>query len=117
MNISIIGTGYVGLVSGACFASLGHHVVCVDVDKEKVDKINNSVSPIYEKGLDALLQEYKDNIEATTSYEKAVQNSDITFICVGTPSLDDGDIDLSFVDQATKSVAYELQKKDDFHSV
>jgi len=117
MNISIIGTGYVGLVSGACFASLGHHVICVDVDKEKVDKINNSVSPIYEKGLDALLQEYKDNIEATTSYEKAVQNSDITFICVGTPSLESGDIDLSYVDQATKAVASELKEKDSFHSV
>ena len=117
MNISIIGTGYVGLVSGACFASLGHHVICVDIDKDKVDKINNAVSPIYEKGLDALLQKYKQNIEATTSYQKAVQNSDITFICVGTPSLESGDIDLSFVDQATKAVASELKEKDSFHSV
>lgn len=117
MNISIIGTGYVGLVSGACFASLGHHVICVDIDREKVNKINNAVSPIYEKGLDALLQKYKQNIEATTSYQKAVQNSDITFICVGTPSLESGDIDLSFVDQATKSVASELKEKDSFHSV
>lgn len=117
MNISIIGTGYVGLVSGACFASLGHHVICVDVDREKVNKINNAVSPIYEKGLDALLQDYKQNIEATISYEKAVQNSDITFICVGTPSLERGDIDLSFVDQATKAVASQLKEKDDFHSV
>lgn len=117
MNISIIGTGYVGLVSGACFASLGHHVICVDVDREKVNKINNAVSPIYEKGLDALLQDYTQNIEATTSYQKAVQNSDITFICVGTPSLERGDIDLSFVDQATKAVASELKEKDGFHSV
>mgnify|MGYP006296600925 CR=1 FL=1 len=117
MNISIIGTGYVGLVSGACFASLGHHVICVDVDREKVDKINNAVSPIYEKDLDQLLQNYKQNIEATASYEKAVQNSDITFICVGTPSLESGDIDLSYVDQATKAVASELKEKDSFHSV
>jgi UDPglucose 6-dehydrogenase len=117
MNISIIGTGYVGLVSGACFASLGHHVICVDVDQKKVDKINNSISPIYEKGLEKLLQKYKQNIEATTSYEQAVQNSVITFICVGTPSLDDGDIDLSYVDQATKAVASELKKKEGFHSV
>jgi UDPglucose 6-dehydrogenase len=117
MNISIIGTGYVGLVSGACFASIGHHVICVDVDQKKVDKINNAISPIYEKGLEKLLQKYKQNIEATTSYEKAVQNSDITFICVGTPSLDDGDIDLSYVDQATKAVASELKEKDSFHSV
>jgi UDPglucose 6-dehydrogenase len=117
MNISIIGTGYVGLVSGACFASIGHHVICVDVDQKKVDKINNAISPIYEKGLEKLLQKYKQNIEATTSYEKAVQNSDITFICVGTPSLDDGDIDLSYVDQATKAVASELKKKEGFHSV
>ena len=117
MNISIIGTGYVGLVSGACFASLGHHVICVDLDTDKVNKINNLISPIYEKGLQKLLQDNADHIEATTSYEKAITNSDITFICVGTPSLENGDIDLSFVDQATSAVAMQLKNKNSFHSI
>jgi UDPglucose 6-dehydrogenase len=117
MNISIIGTGYVGLVSGACFASLGHHVICVDVDEEKVRKINNNISPIFEKDLEVLITKYQDNINATISYEQAIQNSDITFICVGTPSLENGDIDLSYVDQTIKSIAQEIKKKDGFHSV
>lgn len=117
MNISIIGTGYVGLVSGACFASLGHQVICVDVDEEKVRKINNNISPIFEKGLEKLLTTYQNNIEATTSYEQAIQQSDITFICVGTPSLENGDINLSYVDQSIKSIAKEIKKKEGFHSV
>jgi len=116
-NISIIGTGYVGLVSGACFASLGHNVICVDVDKEKVNKINNGVSPIYEKGLNDLLKKHKTLIKATTSYQKAIKYSDITFICVGTPSLDDGDIDLSYIDKAAESIAAEIKKKTNFHSI
>lgn len=117
MNISIIGTGYVGLVSGACFAKLGHNIICVDVDKEKVNKINNSISPIYEKDLTEILQKYKDNITATTSYEEAIKNSDITFICVGTPSLADGDIDLSYINKATISIAEEIKKKKVFHTI
>lgn len=117
MDISIIGTGYVGLVSGACFARLGHRVICVDIDSEKVDKINNQISPIYEKDLDEILTTSKDNIKATTSYSEAIENSDITFICVGTPSEEDGDIDLKYVDQATTSIGKELRNKDSFHSV
>lgn len=117
MNISIIGTGYVGLVSAACFASLGNHVICVDVDKQKIDKINGGISPIYEKGLENLLKKHSNLIYATSSYEYAVRNSDITFICVGTPSKENGDIDLSYVDQATSAIASELKKKDTYHSV
>lgn len=117
MNISIIGTGYVGLVSGVCFAKLGHTVICVDVDGEKVKKINNGISPIYEKGLQDVLKECKNNIFATTSYEEAVQKSAMTFICVGTPSTKNGDIDLSYVDQSVKAVAHEIKKKDSYHSI
>lgn len=117
MNISIIGTGYVGLVTGACFAKLGHQVICVDVDKEKVNKIKNSISPIYEKGLKEILQKYKDNITATTSYTEAIKNSDITFICVGTPSKKDGDIDLSYINKVAVSIAEEIKKKKDFHTI
>ena len=117
MKISIIGTGYVGLVSAACFAKLGHQVICVDVDKEKVEMINNSISPIYEKDLEEIIKKYKKNIYATTSYEEAVEKSDVTFICVGTPSKKNGDIDLSFVDQATREIAFCLKNKKSFHSV
>jgi len=111
MNIAIIGTGYVGLVSGACFAKLGHRVICVDVDNKKVEMINNGIAPIYEEGLDEILTTYKDNIRATTDYAEAVQQSDITFICVGTPSEKDGSIDLSFVKEAATAVAKELKQK------
>lgn len=117
MKISIIGTGYVGLVSGACFAKLGHTVVCVDVDQDKVDKINAGISPIYEEGLDELIKDYKGRIEATSDYARAVNNSDVTFICVGTPSRDDGSIDLSFVEKATTEIAKQLKDKDDWHLV
>ncbi len=117
MNIAIIGTGYVGLVSGASFAKLGHQVICVDVDKKKVEMINKSTAPIYEKGLDEILTTYKKNIRATTSYEEAIKNSEITFICVGTPSKKDGDIDLSYIDQAVVSIAAEIKKKKDVHTI
>ncbi len=117
MKISIVGTGYVGLVSATCFAKLGHNVICVDVDKEKVDKINNGSSPIYEKDLEDILKKYKNNIHATTSYKEAIEKSDITFICVGTPSKEDGDIDLSYVDKATKEIGGLIKNKEDFHIV
>ncbi|PNX47114.1 MAG: UDP-glucose 6-dehydrogenase [Thermoplasmata archaeon M9B1D] len=117
MNISIIGTGYVGLVSGVCFASLGHNIICVDVDKEKVDKINQGFSPIYEEGLGHLLTVHKDKIKATDDYSYAIKQSDITFICVGTPSKKDGDIDLSFVKESTIEIGKQLKQKDRWHLV
>lgn len=117
MKLSIIGTGYVGLVSGACFAKLGNDVVCVDIDKDKVEMINNGVSPIYEEGLEDLLLEYKDSIRATSSYRDAIKDSDVTFICVGTPSRDDGSIDLSFVEKAAEEVGEQLKDKDGWHLV
>ena len=77
MNIAIIGTGYVGLVSGVCFATQGHTITCVDVDTQKIQHINKGISPIYEEGLETLLQKHKDQIHATTSYDEAIQKSDI----------------------------------------
>ena len=117
MNISIIGTGYVGLVTGTCFAKLGNRVICVDIDRKKMQLINDGISPIYEEELDDVLAENKNNIEATTDYEYAVNNSDVTFICVGTPSESDGGIDISFVKDATIVIAKQLKKKDDWHLV
>jgi UDPglucose 6-dehydrogenase len=117
MNISIIGTGYVGLVTGACFAKLGHTVTCVDIDPEKVNKINRGISPIYEEGLDHLLSEYKDTITATTDYNDTLMNTDITFICVGTPSMKNGSIDVSYLKEATKQIASVLERKNRWHLV
>ena len=106
MKISIIGTGYVGLVTGACLADMGHKVICVDVDQEKVDKINKGISPIYEDGLTEILKQNTGKITATTDYARAVNQSTITFICVGTPSRDDGSIDLSYVKSAVQTIGH-----------
>jgi UDPglucose 6-dehydrogenase len=115
MHLTIIGTGYVGLVTGACFAKLGHTVTCVDIDPEKVQKINKGVSPIYEEGLDGLLITYKDRISATTDYAKAMERSDITFLCVGTPSLKNGAIDLRFIQEAAQQIAEILKNTNRWH--
>jgi UDPglucose 6-dehydrogenase len=117
MNLTIIGTGYVGLVTGACFARLGHTVVCVDIDEEKVKKINDGIPPIYEEGLEGTLGAYKDRVTATTDHRSAVMNTDVTFICVGTPSRKDGSIDLSAVKEATIQIAKILKEKNRWHLV
>jgi len=117
MNISIIGTGYVGLVTGVCLAHHGHHVTCVDVDETKVDALNKGRAPIYEEGLDTLLQKVKDHLTATTDIYQAIQETDLTFICVGTPSQNDGRIDLTYVQQATIDIAKALKHKNTWHLV
>lgn len=108
MNISIIGVGYVGLVTGSCLADLGHKIICIDVDKNKVDMINNKKSPIYEKDLNKLLK--KNHIKATSNYEEAIPNADIIFICVGTPSKKDKNQDLSYLKKACEQTVKNLQK-------
>ncbi|MDO8727284.1 MAG: UDP-glucose/GDP-mannose dehydrogenase family protein [Candidatus Methanoperedens sp.] len=118
MKISVIGTGYVGTVSGTCFAELGHEVICVDVDRSKVDQINAGVPPIYEEGLSELLKKHAGKrIHATSDYDLAVINSDVSFICVGTPSDSNGNIDLGIVRAASASLGEALKKKKDYHVV
>ncbi len=117
MRLSIIGTGYVGLVTGACFAKLGHSVICVDIDPDKVQKINKSISPIYEQGLTSLLATYKNNITATNDTNSAIMNTDLTFLCVGTPSMKNGSIDLSYLKEATKQIATILKNKKTWHLI
>jgi UDPglucose 6-dehydrogenase len=117
MRLSIIGTGYVGLVTAACFAKLGHSVICVDIDPEKVQKINKGNSPIYEQGLENLLLTYKERITATTDYEDALKSTDITFICVGTPSLKNGSLDISYLKEATQQIATLLKDKKTWHLI
>ena len=88
MKLCMIGTGYVGLVSGVCFSDLGNTVYCVDKDKKKINSLNNGIIPIYEPGLEEILKRnYKANrLIFTTDFKKAVSNSDVIFICVGTPT-------------------------------
>ena len=108
MRLTVIGTGYVGLVSGACFAKLGHHVTCVDIDHAKVEIINSGQSPIYEPGLEDILRTYANNLKATMDAETAIRNSDITFICVGTPSQKNGSIDLKYVQDTAAQIGKEV---------
>ena len=113
MRISIIGTGYVGLITGVCFAHLGHDVVCVDVVEDKVNKINKGIPPIYEEGLEEMLKEELKNkrIKATLNYEE-IKNTDMTFIAVGTPSNEKGEIDLRYIEDASKKIAEAIKDKD-----
>ena len=107
MKLCMIGTGYVGLVSGTCFADIGHTVYCVDKDVAKIEKLNSSQSPIYEPGLDELIKEnYKANrLFFTSNLSEAVNKSDIVFICVGTPNKKKSLlVDLKYVYQAVKDI-------------
>ncbi len=110
MKLAIIGTGYVGLTSGVCFAGKGHEVSCIDINEKKVAMINSKISPIYEKGMDELLHKTIDNkkLIATTDAKTAIKNAEAVFICVGTPSMDDGSINLDYIKSATKTIADNL---------
>lgn len=106
MNISVIGTGYVGLVTGTCFSEMGNNVICVDVIEEKINKLKEGIIPIYEPGLADLV---KNNIELgnlnfTTDIKEALQKSDICFIAVGTPMGEDGSADLKYVLGVAKEI-------------
>lgn len=119
MRISIIGSGYVGLVTGTCFAELGNHVILVDMIRDKVEKINRGIAPIYEEKLDRLLQKNLGNgrLHATMDLKKAVLETDTTFISVGTPSRKDGSIDLVYIKKAAEDVGKALKDKGEYHVV
>lgn len=107
MHIAVIGTGYVGLVTGACFAEFGVDVTCVDVDKEKIERLLNGVMPIYEPGLEQLVAKNSQagRLRFTTDVRQAVEQALVIFLAVGTPPKPDGSPDLSFVESAAGSVA------------
>ena len=113
MNITVIGSGYVGLVSGTCFAEMGNTVTCVDVDLDKIEKLNQGIIPIFEPGLETMvLKNIKNkNLFFTAELDKALQNSEIAFIAVGTPMGDDGSADLQYVLSVAKSIGECMQKK------
>lgn len=117
MRVSVIGTGYVGLVSGVCLAEIGHQITCVDVDAKKIDMINQGRPPIYEKGLEPLLKKHiGKHLSATTNLEKAVKNSELSLIAVGTP-FDGEHIDLSFVCMVAEQIGRALRSKTGYHVV
>lgn len=118
MKVSIIGTGYVGLVSGTCLADIGHHVTCVDVRSDIVEKINSGISPIHEKDLDQLLDKVVKNktLVATMDLASAVRDSDVTLICVGTPTVG-SEADLSQIVSAAQAVGKVIESKPSYHVV
>ncbi|AWW29649.1 UDP-glucose 6-dehydrogenase [Echinicola strongylocentroti] len=99
MKITVVGTGYVGLVSGACFADVGIEVVCVDIDQKKIDKLKNGIMPIYEPGLEEIVvRNYESGrLSFSTNLGEAIQDSEVAFIAVGTPPGEDGSADLKYV--------------------
>ena len=109
-KISVIGTGYVGLVTGTCFADMGHHVICLDIDTHRIELLNQGVIPIYEPGLKQLVDQ---NVKAgrlsfTTDYPTAIKDAQFAFIAVGTPSNNEGEADLQYVKSVANSIAQNL---------
>ncbi|MBI4896552.1 MAG: UDP-glucose/GDP-mannose dehydrogenase family protein [Candidatus Aenigmarchaeota archaeon] len=119
MNISVIGTGYVGLCTGVVFATKGHHVTCVEIDKEKIALIRQGKSPIYEEQLEDLLTDVmaKKMFAVTDDLARAVLDTELSIIAVGTPSKNNGAIDLSFIECATCEIGCALKQKNTFHTI
>ncbi len=112
MKIAVAGTGYVGLVAGVSFAEVGHNVTCVDVDEKKIELMKQGVSPIYEEGLEELMQKNyaAGRIQYTTDYKAAYKDADIIFLGVGTPEMPDGSANLSYIAAASRQVAESVEK-------
>lgn len=110
MKIAVAGTGYVGLVTGVSLAHIGHNVTCVDVDKEKIDKMKKGISPIYEQYLEKLMKENKDRLDYTLDYKSAYKDADVIIIGVGTPEREDGSANLDYVNSVCEQIAESLEK-------
>lgn len=110
MNIAIIGSGYVGLVTGVCLAAIGHKVVCIDNDTEKIKKLRSGKTPIFEVGLEELMKKMmkKKRLSFTTSFKEATKKSQVIFIAVGTPSKKNGDADLTYVENVARQIAVNM---------
>lgn len=106
-KIAVIGTGYVGLVTGSCLAHIGHEVICVDINSQKIANLKKGIIPIYEPGLEEIVKKnYVDKrLEFTTDIKRAVEKSEVVFIAVGTPSLPDGSVNLDYVKSAAEDIA------------
>jgi len=117
MDVSIVGSGYVGIVTGIGFAELGNNVIFIDIDRKKINSINNGEPPIFEPYLQEFMQKNRKRYYATDDYIDAILNSQITFLCVGTPSNPDGSINLDYVKSASANLGKALKEKDEFHVV
>jgi len=109
-KLCVIGTGYVGLVTGTCFADMGHRVTCLDINEDRINLLNSGIMPIYEPGLKQIVDQNVDagRLDFTTSYAKALKDSEFAFIAVGTPSSEDGEADMQYVKAAASSIARNL---------
>src|ERR1700677_2406068 len=112
MRLSIIGSGYVGLTTGACLAEVGHHVICVDNDSKKVEQLQQGKIPIYEPGLEELIKKNmaSGQLRFTNSIAEGVDNSQVIFIAVPTPPQPDGSVDLSFIEKVAREIAAVLKE-------
>ncbi|MBQ2935099.1 MAG: UDP-glucose/GDP-mannose dehydrogenase family protein [Lachnospiraceae bacterium] len=112
MKIAVAGTGYVGLVAGVCFAEMGYDVTCVDVDEKKVEVMRQGISPIYEDGLEELMQKNnaRGTLHYTTDYKEAYKDADAIFIGVGTPEMPDGSANLSYIATVSRQIAESVEK-------
>lgn len=110
-KVAVIGTGYVGLVTGVVLSEIGHHVTCIDIDQQKVEKLNKGISPIYEPGLDELMVKNikAERLHFTLNHKEAFENTEIIFIAVGTPQSESGAADLKYIEQAAKDVAFNIE--------
>ncbi len=113
MNITVIGSGYVGLVTGVCFSEMGNRVTCVDIDSKKIEKLNSGIVPVFEPGLEQMISRNvkNKNLFFTTDLAEALKDSDIAFIAVGTPMGDDGSADLQYVLAVAKSIGQTMQRR------
>lgn len=112
MKIAIVGTGYVGLVTGTCFSEMGNDVTCIDIDSKKIERLNNGESVIYEPGLEEMMKKNvaEKRLHFSNSFESSIPGSDVCFIAVGTPPLEDGSADVSYVLSAAKSIAKNMDR-------
>jgi GDP-mannose 6-dehydrogenase len=119
MNVSIFGLGYVGIITGCCLAKWGHHVIGVDINRLKVESINKCESPIIEPGISELLREVVENKKfiATVDASEAIMNSDLSLICVGTPSNHNGSLNLTYIYNVAEQIGRALSKKSQYHIV
>ncbi|PET00266.1 UDP-glucose 6-dehydrogenase [Priestia megaterium] len=110
MKISVVGTGYVGLVTGVCLAEIGHEVICIDTDMDKVNKLKLGKSPIYEPGLEELMVENIrfNRLSFTNIHKEGFQKSEVIFIAVGTPQLEDGSANLKYIEMVAEQIAHEI---------
>src|SRR5437773_1896821 len=107
MKIAVVGSGYVGLVTGVCLAHIGHTVICVDIDESKITRLRKGIVPIYEPDLDELLKKYlkSGKLFFSSSIKEATKKSTAIFIAVGTPSKKNGDADLTYVENVAREIA------------